>query len=77
MAVWCRGCEPWARRFNLNYVAVRREVVEAMATEVKKRGNWRSDKSVTRYNRAVKLQAIESEASSLQSQFAHAYGLSI
>ena len=76
LAVWCRGCEPSARLFNLNYVAVRCEFVETIATEVKKRGNWRSDKSVTRYERAVRLQAIESEASSLQLQFAHAYGLS-
>ena len=45
--------------------------------EVKKRGNLRSDKSVTRYEKAVRLQAIEFEASSLQLQFAHSHGLSM
>ena len=75
--VWCRSCEPSARLFNLTYVAVRHEFVGAMiALHLKKRGNWRSDKSVTRYEKAVRWQAIESEASSLQLQFALFHGLS-
>ena len=41
------------------------------------RGNWCSDKSVTSYEKAVRLQAIESEASQLQLLFAHKHGLNI
>ena len=56
--VWCRSCEPSARRLNLTYVAVRHDFVGAMfALHLKKRGNWRSDKSVTRYEEAVRCQA--------------------